>query len=142
MTFVSITRLRVRSWRFVPLFFIQALRSARQAAAAPGNLGTMLLRDPRWTFWTATSWESEAAMRDYMLAGVHRSVMRKLLDWCDEAAVVHWEQPDAVLPTWAAAHARMCAEGRPSKVHHPSPDQLAFAIPAPVARPSGVLRLK
>jgi hypothetical protein len=34
MPFVSITRLRVRSWRYLPGFLIQALRTARQAKDA------------------------------------------------------------------------------------------------------------
>ena len=38
MPFVSITRLRVRSWSYVPAFVVQTLRIARQAARADGNL--------------------------------------------------------------------------------------------------------
>jgi hypothetical protein len=32
--------------------------------------------------------------------------MRKLLDWCDEAAVVHWDQEVSGLPTRQDAHRR------------------------------------
>jgi heme-degrading monooxygenase HmoA len=131
MPFVSITRLRVRSWRFLPIFFVQALRSGRQAAAADGNLATRLLRERRNTFWTMTSWSSEAAMKAFMHSGVHGPVMRKLLNWCDEAAVGHWPQESTELPTWPQVHTRMQQDGRRSKVNHPSAAHTAFEIPAP-----------
>ena len=89
MPLVSITRLRVRSWRFLPMFFFYALRSTRQASRSDGNLATRLLRDRRNTFWTATLWTSDVEMKRFMLAGVHGRAMRKLLHWCDEAALVH-----------------------------------------------------
>jgi hypothetical protein len=63
MPFISITRLRVRAWRYLPAFIIQAVRSARQACRAPGNLAVTLLRDSNLTFWTRTAWSDEAAMR-------------------------------------------------------------------------------
>ena len=37
MPFVSITRLRVRSWRYLPGFLIQSFRAARQAKRATGS---------------------------------------------------------------------------------------------------------
>jgi heme-degrading monooxygenase HmoA len=135
MTFISITRLRVRSWRFLPLFFLQAVRSARQAKKAPGNRGVSVLREARNVFWTRTAWESEAAMKAYMLAGAHRQVMRKLLDWCDEAAVAHWTQEPAEEPTWQEAHAQLVKIGRLSKVNRPSKAQSEFQIPAPLIPP-------
>jgi len=129
--FVSITRLRVRSWRFMPMFFVYAIRSSRQAARAEGNLGIKLLRDRRNTFWTATLWTSEAAMKKFMIAGAHGRAMRKLLHWCDEAAVVHWTQESAALPPWLESHARLQSEGRASKVNHPSSVHLAHDFPEP-----------
>jgi len=92
MPLVSVTRLRVRSWRYLPIFLIQAIRAARQAKSAEGNLSVSVLRQPGRTFWTRTVWSSEESMRAYMLSGVHQGVMRRLLNWCDEAAVVHWMQ--------------------------------------------------
>lgn len=131
MPFVSITRLRVRSWRFMPMFFVYAIRSSRQAAQAEGNLRIKLLRDRRNTFWTATLWTSEADMKRFMIAGAHGRAMRKLLHWCDEAALVHWTQDAAAWPSWTAAHTRLQSEGRPSKVNFPSPTHLAHKFPAP-----------
>src|SRR5881628_1613699 len=101
------------------MFFLRALRSARQAATAEGNLATRLLRDRQNTFWTTTIWTTDVAMKDFMLSGVHRRVMRKLPRWCDEAAVVHWTQESTEPPTWTEAHARLRREGRPSRVNHP-----------------------
>lgn len=131
MAVVSVTRLRVRSWIYLPAFLIAAFRSAGQAKSAPGNLQVKVLNDRRRAFWTCTSWDSEDAMRKFMLSGPHLPAMRKLLDWCDEAALVHWTQAGPELPAWTEAHARMQREGRTSKVHHPTEDHRRFVIAAP-----------
>jgi hypothetical protein len=131
MPVVSITRLRVRSWRYLVPFLVYALRSARQARGAAGVLHVALLRDAHRTFWTRTLWTTEAAMKAFMLAGVHRQAMPRLLDWCDEAALVHWTQEDADPPEWSVAHRRLQQEGRPSKVRNPSEAQTKYEIVEP-----------
>ncbi len=142
MPLVSITRLRVRSWRFLPMFFFYAFRSTRQASRSGGNLATRLLRDRNRTFWTATLWTSEKEMKQFMISGAHGRAMRKLIHWCDEAALVHWAQENAVLPSWLEAHARLQAEGRRSKVNHPSPAHIAHQFPDPFVGPGGEVNFK
>lgn len=142
MPLISITRLHVRSWRYLPPFLIQALRSAWQAKLAEGNLSTSLLQEARNTFWTRTVWTDEAAMKSYITSGVHKQVMRSLLEWCDEAAVVHWEQAGSQPPTWEEAFRRLREEGRPSKVNHPSKAHQAYRFPRPQVRLTGELRFK
>jgi hypothetical protein len=142
MPFVSVTRLRVRSWIFLPAFLLRSLRIGQQAKKAPGNLGAKVLNDRRRTFWTCTSWESEAAMKAFMLTPPHGPAMRKLLNWCDEAALVRWSQPEPELPAWPEAHARMQREGRTSKVNYPSEEQRKFVIAPPRVSPHGEVRLK
>ncbi|HMB79290.1 MAG TPA: hypothetical protein VKI43_04460 [Vicinamibacterales bacterium] len=51
-----------------------------------------LLRESRHTFWTCTIWSLEAAMKAFMHATPHGPTMRRLLEWCDEASLVHWSQ--------------------------------------------------
>jgi hypothetical protein len=131
MPVVSITRIRVRSWFFLPAFFVQTLRIALQAARADGSLEVSLLRDRRNTFWTSTSWSSEGTMKAFMHAKPHGPTMRRLREWCDEAALVHWTQPGPDLPPWEEAHRRIQQEGRPSKVNHPSAAHAAHAFAAP-----------
>jgi len=138
MPFVSLTRLRVRSLRYLLQFVWQALKTGRQAETSAGFLGGRLLRESKNTFWTITAWEHEAAMRAYRNAGAHRTVMPKLLDWCDEAAIAHWNQESPELPDWLAAHQRMMKDGRSSKVNHPSPAHIAHHLPAP--RPGRIAR--
>ena len=140
MPVVSITRLRVRSWRYLPGFLLQSVRAARQAKGTPGNLSVSLLRDAEFAFWTRTVWSDETAMRGFMLSGTHRRVMPRLLQWCDEAALVHWTQESLEPPSWAEAHRRLQQDGRHSKVNHPSPAQQQFAFPAP--RSSGGVQIK
>ena len=133
MPFVSITRLRLRSWRFLPMFAWYALRSSRQAARAEGNLASKVLRDRRNTFWTSTLWTGEPAMKQFIISGSHGKAMRKLPEWCDEAAVVHWTQDTAELPTWREAYERLKKDGRRSKVNHPSAAHNAYEFPEPPA---------
>jgi hypothetical protein len=131
MPLISVTRLRIRSVWYLPLFFLHTLRATRQARAASGNRALQLLPDAQRTFWTCTLWTDLAAMRAYVAAGGHRASMQRLAHWCDEASVVHWEQDSSELPDWTIAHQRMQQEGRASRLDHPSAAHLAFEIAPP-----------
>jgi Domain of unknown function (DUF3291) len=131
MPLISITRLRVRSLRYLPAFLFGSLRSAREAKNASGNLAVSVLSDSHFAFWTRTLWTDERSMRAFMFAPAHRAVMPKLLQWCDEAAVTHWLQETSEPPSWPEVHRRLQQEGRTSKVDHPSAAQLRFDIPPP-----------
>ncbi len=131
MPFISVTRLRIRSVRFMPGFVLQTLGTIRQVKRARGFRGGFLLPERQWTFWTMTAWDDRADMRAYMTSGPHGAAMPSLMRWCDEASVVHWDQDDEALPSWTEADRRMRAEGRPSKVRDPSPDHAALAFRKP-----------
>ena len=131
MPFVSLTRLRIRSIRFLPFFAIHTVRSLRQVRKSPGFLNGALLPDRKWAFWTLTSWDDRESMRRYMTTGSHKTAMPHLMQWCDEASVAHWEQPDSTLPPWSEADRRMRDTGRVSRVNHPSPQHASLQYDAP-----------
>ena len=118
MAFNSITRLRLRSFFTLPAFLRDARASAEQAGRSAGFISGALLLEGRMVFWTRTAWESEDAMKGYRDSAVHRAVMPKLMDWCDEASVAHWEGEP--VSDWDAIYARMAAEGRLSRVRRPT----------------------
>lgn len=120
MLFVSVTRLRVRSLRFLLPFYISTFRALRQVKRAPGFEAGRLLADKKRVFWTMTAWQTEEAMRCYMNSGAHKAVMPNLLNWSDEALVAHWTQPEPELPSWLEADRRIRESGRASKVRHPN----------------------
>ena len=137
MPFLSLTRLRIRSLRFLPFFAVHTLRSVAQIRKSPGYLQGALLADRRFTFWTLTAWNSQESMRQYILSGAHKQAMPHLLHWCDEASVAHWDQPDPTLPNWPEAGHRMRTTGRPSKVLHPSPNHATLTYATPRTTLSG-----
>lgn len=118
---VSITRLRVRSIFYMPLFMLHAMRTMMQAQKAPGVLGVETRFEPGHVVWTKTVWTDEAAMKKYRGSGAHQVAMRLLSDICSEAAYTRWMQETPALPTWEEAHQRVLTEGKLSKVKHPSP---------------------
>jgi hypothetical protein len=131
MPLVSLTRLRLRSFLYLLPFAWQSNRIARQAERAAGFIAGQVYGDPqRLTFWTATLWESEKAMRDFRGSGVHQAAMPRLAHWCDEGSVLHWNQPGSEIPEPGIALRRMQAEGRPLRVRHPSPEHAAGKIAA------------
>lgn len=131
MPFNSITRLRLRSIFTLPAFLRESEASVTQLAAAPGFISGAVLPEGRLVFWTRTAWESEAAMKAYRDGGAHRAAMPKLVEWCDEAAVAHWEGEPA--RDWDEIFARMSAEGRLSRVRHPTKAHQAKSF-APLKR--------
>jgi hypothetical protein len=58
MTFISVTRLRVRSYFYLPKFIWYAFKSERQARRAEGFVGGRLMRDKGNAFWTVTAWRT------------------------------------------------------------------------------------
>lgn len=142
MPLIAITRLRVRSWKYLPAFLIAAFRSALQARRAKDNLAVSVLKEARHTFWTRSLGTDEAAMKDFMVSGAHRRIMPYLLEWCDEASVAHWTQDSAQEPTWEEVYQRMQHDGRRSKVNHPSDAHHRFAISAPIIGRNAELRFR
>ncbi len=140
MVFVSVTRLRIRSVRFLPAFLLHSARAVRQIERAPGFRGGALLADRGWAFWTVTAWDDQQSMRSSLDAGAHRAAMPRVSGWCDEASVVHWEQPDGALPTWDEADGRMRREGRPTPLRHAGPHHRALTYRRP--RPLGTTPIR
>ncbi len=62
------------------------------------------------------------------------STSERLLNWCDEAALVHWVEENDREPDWYEAHRRIQQEGRRSKVRFPSPAHEKYEIPRPARR--------
>lgn len=132
MAFVSVTRLRLRSRRYLLPFLYRTWRIVNQAKRADGFIEGRLARGgdpPLWrrlvpetdaTFWTITVGEDEEAMRAFRNADPHQRAMPKVLDWCDEASFVHWEQEAPVLPDTDEALGKMIEAGQPGRVRHPS----------------------
>lgn len=125
---VSITRLHLRSPRFLLPFILHTHRSRRQATRAPGNLGVRVRKTDGLAFWTLTLWRDMAAMRSFVIASPHKETMQKLANWCDEAAFAHWDQASNELPTWDTAVGKLRVSGHLATVLHPSEKHKAGEI--------------
>lgn len=121
MAFVSVTRLHVRSWIYLPQFIFQSNRSLQQAKEAPGNLYAQVQKTEGLAFWTLTVWKHQKAMGLYMRSGAHKKAMPQMAKWCDEAATAHWNQPSNEPPTWEEAAAKLKELGHLVNVNHPAP---------------------
>jgi hypothetical protein len=128
MVVVSVTRLRVRSFRFVFPFIWYAVRSTLQAKDSSGNLAVRVRKTRGFAFWTLTLWEGDHAMRAFRIGPPHRDAMRKLPYWCDEASYAHWDLDGQAVLSWQEAAEKLSASGELSKVLYPSPDQKAGRI--------------
>jgi hypothetical protein len=133
MVLISVTRLHVKSPRYLPAFMWHNALSIWQIINTPGFKGGKLFRDARGGFWTMTAWADKSAMQHYRNSGAHRKVMPLLQKWCDEAAVVHWEQANSSLPDAVEAHHRMVGEGHFTRLSDSSVAHLERKIPQPLS---------
>jgi hypothetical protein len=132
MTRIVVTRLRLRDVGFFDVFFAAAVAIVEQAQGSEGNLAAEVLAEANQTYWTRTAWRDGRAMRQFMLAEPHLSVMDQIDEWCDEATFVGWDQQEAVLPDWPDAYARLVAKGQVVDLPHASADNSGRTFPMPV----------
>ncbi len=131
MYFVSVTRLRVRSIRFMLQFFRANEASIKAIRKSDGYLGGKELVDKSFTFWTVTVWDSDKAMKFFRNNDPHKTAMRNLPEWCNEGSYIHWLQESSEIPGWDILYSRMIAEGKLTKVKHPSLRHLDMSYPPP-----------
>ncbi len=121
MPIVSVTRFRLRSIRFVPVFLIHAQRVIAQVRRADGHLGGAVTQDRGLCYWTISVWRDDRAMQAFVASGAHRTAMPHLRDWGVEASVVHWAQDAADVPAWAEAARRLRDHGLAPALRYPGP---------------------
>lgn len=119
MAFVSVTRVRPRSLRFLLVVIQHTWRSRAQLRGTRGFIGGYLASGPRFGMWTVTVWEDEQAMRQYRDTGAHLKAMPRLVDACAEASMVHWTTDDRSIPSPQIIAEKM-REGRTSRLRHPN----------------------
>jgi len=74
--FISVTKLKVKSfWHLIP-FFMKSIPAFAQARKAPGNIFTETRTFDLFTYGTLSGWESESAMRQYTASGSHLEAMK------------------------------------------------------------------
>ena len=136
MTVVSVTRLRLRSVRFLLRLHWETWKIRRSLQKAPGFLRGKLLVDRKMAFWTMTIWRDVDSMLAFRDSPAHAAVMPKVGLWCDEASVVHWEAETDQLPTWKEAYRRMTESGKLSPLKIKSRDHEAHRFRKPVVSKS------
>ena len=122
---VSVTRVRLRSIRYLLPFLWNTRRTAREARNTPGNRGVRLRRTPGLNFWTLSGWDSAESMETFRKSSGHAAAMRGLRNWCDEAAFATAKTRGTELPDWAMAEEVLEGLGRLSLADLPSPEEAA-----------------
>ena len=141
MPSVAVTRLRLRSRRFIPEFYYYTWAIVRQARRSPGFIkGQLFMGTDRFPpvgilygrqpgYWTMTMWEDQDAMLAFRDQPPHRDAMPKSAKWVQEASTVHWRQKTDELPTLDTAHDRMLEGGRLMASNHPSEAHASGRVP-------------
>ena len=141
MPCVSVTRLRLRSRRFLPQFYYYTWAIAQQARRSSGFLkGRLFMGTDRFPlagmfygrqpgYWTITMWEDQEAMLAFRDRPPHRSAMPKSARWVQEASTVHWWREAEELPSLREAHDKMREDGRLMPSDHPSEAHASGRIP-------------
>ena len=73
---VALTYARVESISALPSFVRLSVRSAREAAATPGNRGVKIKVRGPLSWYTLTAWEDANAMLRFVKGETHRTAMR------------------------------------------------------------------
>ena len=105
---VSVTRIKLKN----PLKLIKFLpllpKIMNQAARSPGNISYKGRYKGYLTFWTLTTWDNEGILRDFVLSGIHKEVMKRTRYFSDDFETTNWIIDNgAPAPDWHNAENRL-----------------------------------
>jgi heme-degrading monooxygenase HmoA len=105
---VLLTYLPLRRFRTLPAFFRLTLAVQRQLAGTAGLVGyTLRARPFSRRFWTLSVWDSEDALKRFVVAQPHRDTMRRLGGKMGETYFTRWPLRGSDLPpSWEDAMRR------------------------------------
>ena len=106
--YVSITGLKLHGIMQAPKFWWHAIKSMAQAKRAPGNISADA-RTINGIHHTLSVWESEAAMRAYLIAGAHRKAMGVFRSIATGKTLGFTTD---TVPDWSEVHAIWMERGR------------------------------
>lgn len=114
---VLLTYLPLRRFRTLPAFFRLILAIQRQLAGTAGLVGYTLRGRPfSRRFWTLSVWDSEDALKGFVVAQPHRDTIRKLRGKMGETSFTRWPVSGSDLPpTWRAALKRGAGDSSSDK---------------------------
>jgi heme-degrading monooxygenase HmoA len=103
--FVSVTRLRLKGKRKLPLFFWHTFKSVSQSRKSEGLLYSSFNNEGWDTYWTLTMWENKDAMKEYRNKGSHLKAMKVSRNIANELESINWETENK--PTWEECKQRL-----------------------------------
>ncbi|GAA1252974.1 hypothetical protein GCM10009609_15370 [Pseudonocardia aurantiaca] len=108
---VMASRFRVRGYRHVLPFFLDAMRIHAQVRKADGALGVSLVAHPlRREFATLSVWRDQDALNAMVRAEPHRTIMGRHRSAMADSRFTFWNVPSSALPLdWDDAERRLAA---------------------------------
>jgi hypothetical protein len=122
MYLLSVTRLRVKKYRLLPIFYWFSSFAIRQVARSSGFVAGGIGVDRKKAFWTATLWENGQSMQQFVGSGTHLKLLPKLREWCDEACTAHCEYQSEEIPDVDFCFDFLSREGDYSFLREPTAD--------------------
>lgn len=109
---VMASRFRVRGFRHVLPFFVDALRVLAQARRADGAVGVSLVAHPlRREFSTLSAWRDQESLQAMVRAQPHRAIMARYRTAMAASTFRTWTAPASALPvSWEDAERRLVGQ--------------------------------
>ncbi|WP_309087190.1 hypothetical protein [Domibacillus sp.] len=102
---VSVTRMRLKGKRKLPVFIWYTVKSISQSRKAEGILYSSFNREGWDTYWTLTIWENKNSMKEYRNKGSHLKAMKVSRNIADELESINWEADNK--PSWDECKGRL-----------------------------------
>jgi hypothetical protein len=131
MAYLSLTRMKLRSPVFLPIFITHSLRIFSQLRKVPGLIIGKAIAASDLSMWTATLWESEATLHQFYRTGAHHQAAQFITQWASEAVQQRLTVSSHQIPSWKEAAQILTTTGHFYTLNFPSRNHLDHTISAP-----------